>query len=148
MTVGVVAFGRIGREVVSRLKPFKCKILVFDPAVDAAAISAASCTPATLDELLRASDLITLHCPSNDKTKYMIDARSIAAMKYGGLLVNASRGTLVRTGRPGGCFRSGQISAAALDVTEPGTAAGRPPVGQDGERFHYVPHGLRPVRKP
>ncbi|MGD0897049.1 MAG: C-terminal binding protein [Thermoguttaceae bacterium] len=119
MTVGVVAFGRIGREVASRLKPFKCKLLVFDPAVDASVISAAGCTPATLDELLRASDLITLHCPSNEKTKGMINARSIAKMKPGVLFVNASRGTLVHTDDLVAALASGRISAAALDVTDP-----------------------------
>jgi D-3-phosphoglycerate dehydrogenase len=119
MTVGVVAFGRIGREVADRLKPFKCKVLVFDPAVDATAIRAAGCTPATLDELLRASDLITLHCPSNEKTKHMINAQRIAKMKHGVLFVNASRGTLVHTDDMVAALRSGKMSAAALDVTDP-----------------------------
>ena len=119
MTVGLVGFGRIGREVAGRLKAFKCKILVFDPVVDAATIQAAGCTAATLDELLRSSDLITLHCPSNEKTQYMINARSIDKMKPGVLLVNSSRGTLVKTDDLTAALQSGKISAAALDVTDP-----------------------------
>ncbi len=118
-TVGVVGFGRIGREVAARLKPFKCRILVYDPAVKAATIEAAGFAPAPLDELLRTSDLVTLHCPSNEKTKYMINARSIATMKPGVMLVNTSRGTLVHTDDLVAALESGRISAAALDVTDP-----------------------------
>lgn len=119
MTVGLVAFGRIAREVANRLKPFKCRILVFDPVVDAAAIRAFGCTPATLDELLKNSDLISLHCPSTDQTKGMINAKSIASMKKGVLFVNASRGTLVNTADLIAALQSGHIAAAALDVTDP-----------------------------
>lgn len=119
LTVGIVAFGRIAREVAARLKPFKCRMLVFDPAVNAATVQAAGCTPVSLDELLRGSDLVTLHCPSNDKTKYLINAQSIATMKPGAMLVNASRGTLVATDDLVAALRSGRISAAALDVTDP-----------------------------
>ena len=119
MTVGLVAFGRIGREVAARLKGFKCRILVFDPAVSAAAVNEAGCVPVTLDELLAQSDLVSLHCPSTEKTKYMINATTIAQMKKGAILVNASRGTLVDTGALVAALQSGQISAAALDVTDP-----------------------------
>ncbi|HLA85770.1 MAG TPA: C-terminal binding protein [Thermoguttaceae bacterium] len=119
LTVGVVGFGRIGREVVQRLQAFKCKILVFDPAVDAAAIQAAGCVESTLEELLSASDLVTLHCPSNPTTQYMINARSIAKMKPGAMLVNTSRGTLVKTDDLAAALQSGRLSAAALDVTDP-----------------------------
>jgi phosphoglycerate dehydrogenase-like enzyme len=87
--------------------------------VDASALRAAGCAPATLDEVLGASDLITLHCPSTEKTRQMIDARSIARMKDGAMLVNASRGTLVNTDDLVAALRSGKISAAALDVTDP-----------------------------
>jgi phosphoglycerate dehydrogenase-like enzyme len=119
MTVGVVGFGRIGREVAVRLKAFKCKVLVFDPAADAAAVRTAGCTPATLDEVLYTSDLVTLHCPSNEKTKQMINAQSIARMKPGVMLLNSSRGTLVKTDDLVAGLQSGHISAAALDVTDP-----------------------------
>jgi D-3-phosphoglycerate dehydrogenase len=119
MTVGVVGFGRIGREVAQRLLPFKCKVLVFDPIADAAAVKAAGCTPAAFDELLASSDLVTLHCPSNEKTKYMIDSQSLGKMKAGAMLVNTSRGTLVKTGDLIAALESGKISAAAMDVTDP-----------------------------
>lgn len=119
MTVGIVAFGRIGGEVAARLKPFKCRVLIFDPAVNAATIRAAGCTPATLDQLFEQSDLITLHCPSNEKTKYMINAQSIARMKPGVLLVNTSRGTLVKSEDLIAALQKGAIAGAALDVFDP-----------------------------
>ncbi len=119
MTVGLVAFGRIGREVAARLKPFKCQILVSDPAVSPEAVRDAGCLPATLDELLAQSDLVSLHCPSVETTRYMINATTLARMKPGAMLVNASRGTLVDTNALVAALQSGQISAAALDVTDP-----------------------------
>ena len=119
MTVGLVAFGRIAREVAARLKPFKCRILVFDPAVTAAAVQEAGCVPVTFDQLLAQSDLVSLHCPSTEKTKYMINATTIVKMKKGAILVNASRGTLVDTPAMVAALQSGQLSAAAMDVTDP-----------------------------
>jgi D-3-phosphoglycerate dehydrogenase / 2-oxoglutarate reductase len=119
MTVGVVGFGRIGRAVAARLKPFRPKVLVFDPVVDAATVKAEGCTPVSLDELLKTSDLVTLHCPSNEKTKQMMNATTFGKMKKGAMLVNTSRGTLVKTDDLVAALQSGQVSAAALDVTDP-----------------------------
>ncbi len=119
LTVGLVAYGKIAREVALRLKPFKCKILVFDPVVDAAVIKKDGCVPASLDEIITQSDLISLHCPCNDKTRFMINKDSIGKMKKGVLLVNAGRGDLVKGEDLIAALQSGQIEAAALDVTNP-----------------------------
>jgi D-3-phosphoglycerate dehydrogenase len=119
LTVGVIGFGRIGREVAARLVGFKCKLLAYDPIVDAAAIRSAGCEPADFETLLSRSDLVTLHCPSNERTRQLIDARSIAKMKPRAMLVNTARGTLVHTGDLVAALQSGRLSAAALDVTDP-----------------------------
>jgi D-3-phosphoglycerate dehydrogenase len=119
MTVGIVGFGRIGRAVAARLKPFRCRTIVFDPVVDAATVKAEGCTPVSFDELLRSSDLVTLHCPSTEKTKQMMNAATFGKMKKGAMLVNTSRGTLVNTDDLVAALESGQLSAAALDVTDP-----------------------------
>jgi D-3-phosphoglycerate dehydrogenase / 2-oxoglutarate reductase len=119
MTVGIVAFGRIGREVAARLRPFKCRILVADPNVPAAQIKKEGFTPVSREELLAQSDLVTLHCPSIPETRQMINARSIATMKHGCLLVNISRGTLVKTEDLVAALQSGAIGAAGLDVVDP-----------------------------
>lgn len=119
MTVGVVGFGRIGREVVARLRAFKCRVLVHDPVVTAAAIEQAGGKPVALRELLSQSDLITLHCPSSAQTRGLINADSLAITKPGLILVNLSRGDLVDPAALTAALQSGHVSAAALDVFAP-----------------------------
>lgn len=119
MTIGVVGFGRIGREVVARLKPFQGRILVFDPAVPADVIRSAGCEPAGLDALLAASDLVTLHCPVLPSTRDLINRVTLAKMKRGAVLVNASRGSLVNSDDLIESLRSGHLGGAALDVFAP-----------------------------
>ena len=119
MTVGLVAFGRISREVASRLRPFRCQIGVFDPMVDAAVIKQAGCAALGWDELLATSDLISLHCPSTAKTRGMINRETLARMKPASLLVNTSRGDLINTADLIAALQSGHTAGAGLDVTNP-----------------------------
>jgi len=118
MTIGIVGFGRIGREVAARLQPFKCRVQVFDPAVGDTAVRSAGCEPADLDRLLASSDLITLHCPANQATFHLIDSRTIATMKDGAMLVNVARGTVVCTEALVEALGRKKIAFAALDVLE------------------------------
>lgn len=118
-TVGLVGFGRIGREVASRLAPFKSRRLVYDAFVAADAVRAAGCEPVTLDALLTQSDIVTLHCPSTPQTKKLLNAESLGRMKRGAIVVNLGRGDLVDTAALVAALRSGQVSAAALDVCDP-----------------------------
>lgn len=119
MVVGVVGFGRIGREVASRLKAFKCRIHVYDPVVPAAIIEAAGYHPVSLSQVLSDSDLVTLHCPSTAQTRGMINGESLKSMKQGALLVNVARGDLVDPAALVEALQSGRISGAALDVFSP-----------------------------
>ncbi|HEV3263799.1 MAG TPA: C-terminal binding protein [Gemmataceae bacterium] len=119
MTVGIVGYGRIGRAVVARLKPFGCKVRVFDPAVSGTEVERAGCTPVGLEELFETSDLISLHCPSNSRTRHMINRESLARMRQGVVLVNVARGSLVKTDDLVEALRRGQVVAAGLDVTDP-----------------------------
>lgn len=119
MTVGIVAYGRIGREVAMRLKPFKCRILVTDPGVAPEHIRKDGFEPVALDELYSRSNLVTLHCPSTEVTRQMINTKSIEKMKRGVLLVNVSRGSLVRTDDLITALSSGAVGAVALDVIDP-----------------------------
>ena len=118
-TVGIVGFGRIGREVAARLAPFKCQRLVFDPVVPAAAIEKAGCQPVTWEQLLTSVDILTLHCPSLPATKKMVNAESLSRMKRGALVVNLSRGDLIDTAALVAALQSGHIAGAALDVCDP-----------------------------
>ncbi len=119
LSVGIIGFGRIGREVASRLAPFKCRRLVFDPMVAPEDVRHFGCEPASLDELLAASDVVTLHCPSNDHTRGLLGRERIAAMKAGAALVNVGRGDLVDPDALTDALARGHLSAAALDVFQP-----------------------------
>lgn len=119
LTVGLVGFGRIGREVADRLAPFKCRRLVHDPVVPPAQILSAGCEAVALAELLSTADVITLHCPSTHQTRRLLNPESIGRMKPGAIVVNLSRGDLIDTSALIEGLRSGQVGAAALDVCDP-----------------------------
>ncbi|HAY83040.1 MAG TPA: C-terminal binding protein [Planctomycetaceae bacterium] len=119
MTIGLVGFGRIGRAVAARLTPFGCRMLVFDPAVDEAPIAAAGCIKASWDTLLESSDLVSLHCPSNEHTRGMLNTETLARMQAGSIVVNVGRGDLVCLDALTAALQSGHLSAAALDVFNP-----------------------------
>lgn len=119
LNVGVVGFGRIGREVVARLLPFRGRVLVHDPVVPASEIEKAGALPVDLDRLLEESDVVTLHCPSTPKTRGMIGAEALARMKPGVILINVARGDLVDPAALIEALQSGHVSAAALDVFAP-----------------------------
>ena len=117
--VGLVGFGRIGREVAARLAPFKCRRLVHDAFVPADAVRAVGCEPVALDELLAQSDIVTLHCPSTPQTKKLLNADSLGHMKRGSVVVNLARGDLIDTAALVAALQSGQIASAAIDVCDP-----------------------------
>jgi D-3-phosphoglycerate dehydrogenase len=118
-TVGLVGFGRIGREVASRLAPFKCRRLVHDAFIPADAVRATGCEPVTLDDLFAQSDIVTLHCPSTPQSKKLLNATSLGRMKRGSVVVNLARGDLIDTAALVAALQSGQIASAALDVCDP-----------------------------
>lgn len=118
-TVGVVGFGRIGREVVSRLRPFKCRVLVHDPVAPAADIRQAGAEETDLETIITTSDIITLHCPSLPQTRGMINRESLNRMKPGVILINVARGDLVDSAALTDALRQGHIGTAALDVFSP-----------------------------
>ena len=128
LTVGLVGFGRIGREVAGRLAPFKCRRLAHDPVVPAAEIRSAGCEPVTLAELLSTADVITLHCPSTSRTRRLLNAESIGRMKPGAIVVNLSRGDLIDTPALIDGLRSGDLGAAAIDVCDPEPIAADSPL--------------------
>ena len=119
LTVGIVGFGRIGREVVARLRAFKCKVLVHDPVVAAGEIEQAGAKPVALRELLSQTDVISLHCPSTASTRGMMNRDSLAITRRGVILINVARGDLVDSAALTEALQSGHISAAALDVFAP-----------------------------
>ena len=121
-TVGLVGFGRIGQAVAQRLKGFECPVRYFDPLLELSSAASAelAAEPAdSLEELLGASDIITLHAPLTPDTRQIINARTLALMRPGSFLINAARGRLVDTDALIEALQSGPIAGAALDVFDP-----------------------------
>jgi glyoxylate reductase len=119
-TLGVVGFGRIGREMAKRAAGFGMRVLYHDvqPATedDERALHA---THVDLDTLLSEADFVTLHVNLTDETHHLIDAAALARMKPTAVLVNTSRGPVVDHAALEDALREGHIFAAALDVTDP-----------------------------
>jgi glyoxylate reductase len=118
-TLGIVGFGRIGREVARRGRGFNMRILAYDTYQDEAAAAEFGVEYRPLDELLRESDFVSLHTTLTPETTHLIGARELGLMKPEAILVNASRGPVVDTDALVAALRDGQIWAAALDVTDP-----------------------------
>jgi len=118
-TLGIVGFGRIGREVAKRARGFDMTILIYDEYRDEAAEREYGVTFRPLDDLLRESDFVTLHVVLSDETTGMIGSRELGLMKPEAILVNAARGPVVDTDALTAALQDGTIGGAALDVTDP-----------------------------
>ena len=112
MTVGVVGTGRIGKAVIQRLHGFGCAILAYDPH------PSLNIRYVELDELLRQSDLITLHLPLTASTRHLLNRARIARMRRGAILINTARGALIDAAALTDALEHGGIACAALDVVE------------------------------
>jgi D-3-phosphoglycerate dehydrogenase len=117
LTLGVVGFGRIGRETASRAAALGMRIVAYDPFLDESAIRTGGAEPRTLDALFAESDVVSLHVPLNDATRNLLDSVQIGLMKPGALLINVGRGGLVDEAALAGALASGHLGGAGLDVT-------------------------------
>lgn len=113
--VGVVGLGRIGRAVVERLAPFHPAILGYDPFVESPPPGVTLC--ATLDDILKQSDIVTLHLPVGPETVHLIGEREIQLLRPGALIVNVARGRLIDEGALAQALSEGRLRAG-LDVLE------------------------------
>ncbi|MEU5872156.1 2-hydroxyacid dehydrogenase [Glycomyces sp. NPDC047369] len=116
-TVGVVGTGKIGVCFARIMAGFGCRVLACDPFPSEAA-RAAGVEYTALEDLLSASDVVSLHCPLTPETHHLIDAERIALMRPGVMLVNTSRGALVDTAAVIDGLKSGRIGHLGLDVYE------------------------------
>jgi glyoxylate reductase len=129
-TLGIIGLGRIGMEVARRAKGFRMRILYHNrqrrPEVEAEL----GATYVALNELLAASDFVTLHVPGNATTRHLIGAAELAKMKPTAVLINASRGSVVDQSALAEALRTGQIAGAGLDVYNPEPVATDDPLLQ------------------
>jgi D-3-phosphoglycerate dehydrogenase len=116
--VGFIGFGRIGREVHARLKPFGFTTLVHDPFADAATLDAMGARAADLDTLFRQSDAVTLHAPLTATTRHVVNASHLNLMKPTAVVVNTARGALIDTEALERALAEKRLGGAALDVFE------------------------------
>ena len=124
-TVGLVGFGAIGKEVAKRLRAFDVNLLYYDPIPAPVDVEQSlGVTFADLDELVRAADIVSLHLPLLPQTKNIIDAKRIAAMKPGAVLINCARGGLVDETALAEALKAGRLFGAGIDAFSQ-----EPPVG-------------------
>lgn len=118
-TIGIIGFGRIGQAVAQRARGFGMKILFNDPncAQEAGAALGAEC--ASLADLLRQSDFVTLHTYLSNETYHLIGHEQLRQMKPTAILVNTSRGPVVDPDALAWALQNNIIAGAGLDVTEP-----------------------------
>lgn len=127
LTVGVVGTGRIGAAVLDRLRGFGCAVL----ACDNRPKTAADYVP--LDDLLRCSDMVTLHTPLTAGTHHLLSRERIEKMKPGAFVINTGRGALIDTEALVSALENGGLAGAALDVVE----------GEEG--IFYADRSDRPI---
>jgi D-3-phosphoglycerate dehydrogenase / 2-oxoglutarate reductase len=121
-TLGLVGFGRIACAVGARAGALGMRLVAHDPALGDGDVRAAGATPAALDELLRAADVLSLHVPLTDDTRALIGAGELALLPVGAVVLNTARGGLVDEAALAAALADGRLGGAGLDVL-----AGEPP---------------------
>jgi D-lactate dehydrogenase len=116
-TVGVVGTGNIGKAFAKIVTGFGCKVLAFDLVPDVA-LEKLGVIYVSLEQIFQESDIISLHCPLNDKTKYIINKESLSIMKKHVMLINTSRGALIQTSDVIKALKKGKIGYLGIDVYE------------------------------
>jgi D-specific alpha-keto acid dehydrogenase len=127
LTIGVIGTGRIGAAVMDRLRGFGCRLLAYDQR------PGSSSEYVALDELLRQSDIVTLHTPLTADTYHLLNRQRIERMKHGAFIINTGRGPLLETEALIPALESGSLGGAALDVLE----------GEDG--IFYADRRNKPI---
>lgn len=118
-TVGIVGMGRIGQEVAKRLAGWEATIQYYDPyRLPPEREQALGVRYVELEELLRTSDVVSVHVPLSARTRHLIDARALDLMKPTAVLVNTSRGGLVDETALVAALQEGKILGAGLDVLD------------------------------
>ena len=115
-TIGILGCGHIGKELVKLLRPFDCKLLSYDIRDFPEFYREYGVIPVNLEDLLRESDIVTLHLPLNDLTTNILNSEKLDLIKKGAFLINTARGGLVDEAKLKEMLKTGQIAGAALDV--------------------------------
>ena len=117
-TLGFVAFGHVARAVAMRAKPFGVRMLAYDPYVEELVMSQYGVEPASLSELLKQSDIVSMHAPSTPDAHHMLREEHFRQMKKTAIFINTGRGPTVHEPSLIKALEEGWIAAAGLDVVE------------------------------
>jgi len=120
-TLGILGLGNIGSAVARRAAGFGLRVIAHDPYIDADRFTLVEAESVSLDELLRQSDILTIHTPLTPETTGLIDAKALSRLKPGAILINVARGPIVDEVALAEALTAGHLAAAAIDVfaTEP-----------------------------
>ncbi|WP_210411176.1 phosphoglycerate dehydrogenase [Leptospira kmetyi] len=115
-TVGIIGCGHIGKDLVKLLKPFECKVIVYDILDFADFYKENGIRAVSLEDLLQEADIVTLHIPLNQSTKNILDSNRLALLKSTAILINTARGELVDEIALKKALQENKLAAAAFDV--------------------------------
>ncbi|MDR9503015.1 phosphoglycerate dehydrogenase [Brevibacillus agri] len=127
--LGVIGMGRIGSEVAKRAKAFGMSVMGYDPFMTEERAQKMGVIHATVDEICRQADFITVHTPLTKETRHIISTREFAKMKEGVRLINCARGGIIDEKALYEAITSGKVAGAALDVFEEEPPVDNPLVG-------------------
>ncbi len=136
--LGIMGFGRIGREVAKRAQAMQMKCIAYDPFITKERAASLGVEMVPLDELFRRADVITVHTPLIKETRHVINAETIATMRDGVRLINCARGGIIDEKALADAVASGKVAGAALDVFENEPPTESPLLGLD--RVIVTPH--------
>jgi len=125
-TVGVIGVGNIGKDLISLLKPFDCKILVNDIVNQVKYYADNNLKLVSKEDIFKNSDFITIHTPLNDETKNLINTQTLGLMKETAFVINTARGGIFNQDDLKEALLSNKIAGAAMDVYDQ-----EPPTDQD-----------------
>jgi len=117
-TLGIVGFGRIGRELAKRANALDMHCVAYDPFISKERAAQLGVEVMTLENLFKVADVITVHTPLIKETKHIVNAKSIATMKDGVRIINCARGGIIDEKALYDAIKSGKVAGAALDVFE------------------------------
>lgn len=117
-TLGIVGFGRIGREVAKRARAMDMKCVAYDPFITQERAAQLGVQMMSMAELFMVADVITVHTPLIAETKHVINEKSIATMKDGVRIINCARGGIIDEKALYDAIKTGKVAGAALDVFE------------------------------
>ncbi len=115
-TVGIIGFGHVGKDLAQLLRAFGCRVLANDILVFPEYYAKRGVEPASLETLLKESDVVTLHLQLNDTTRNIMDERRLGLMKKDAVLINIARGGLVDEAALKSALKSGALASAGIDV--------------------------------